>query len=103
MEKTEHTSLPEGEEQQPQDEEDAARAKSLQLGGTGPGLGGFFGKYARFLGEVREELKKVSWPTRKVVVTETIVVLVITIFFTLMITGLDQMFALAFNKLLFGK
>lgn len=103
MEKTEHTSLQEGEEQ-PQDDEDSARARSLSLGGQGgPGFGRFFGKYAAFLGEVRDEMKKVSWPDRKTVVTETIVVIVITVFFTLMITGLDQVFAVVFNKLLFGK
>ena len=100
MEKTENATLPEGEG--PQDEEDEARARSLQLGGSGPNLG-FVGKYVGFLGEVREELKKVSWPTRKTVVTETIVVIAITVFFTLMITGLDQVFAAVFNKLLFGK
>ena len=101
MEKTEQTSKQEGE-QPAEDEEDSARAKSLQLGGAGPNLGAI-SKYAGFLGEVRDELKKVSWPTRRTVVTETIVVIVITVFFTLMITGLDQLFSLGFNKLLFGK
>ncbi len=84
------------------DDEDDARARSLQLGGKGPSLG-FLGKYAKFLGEVREELRKVTWPTRKMVITETIVVLVVLVFFTLLITGLDQVFAVVFNKLLFNK
>src|SRR5438093_682004 len=75
-------------------EGDDARSKSLQLGGTGPNFGKVFGKYAIFLGEVREELRKVSWPTRKVVVTETVVVVVFCIFFTALITGLDWFMAL---------
>ena len=84
------------------DEGDDARARSLQLGGAGPSLG-FLGKYTKVLGEVREELRKVTWPTRRMVVTETIVVLVVLAFFTLLITGLDQVFAVVFNKLLFNK
>ena len=102
MEKTDKTSLEEGDNT-PQDEEDDARARSLQLGG--PKLGGKnpLSKYFVFLGEVREEMRKVTWPTRKMVVTETIVVLIVTVFFTLMITGLDQVFAVAFNAALFGK
>lgn len=83
------------------DEGDDARSRSLQLGG-GPSLG-FLGKYTKFLSEVREELRKVTWPTRRMVVTETIVVLVVLVFFTLLITGLDQVFAVVFNKLLFNK
>jgi len=84
------------------DDGDDARARSLQLGGSGPNLG-FLGKYATFLGEVREEMRKVTWPTRKMVITETIVVLVVLVFFTLLITGLDQVYAVVFNKLLFNK
>ena len=102
MAKTEdfQTDRPQGEEEL--DERDEARNRSLQLGG-GPGFGKVFGKYATFLGDVREELRKVTWPTRKMVVTETIVVLVVLAFFTLLITGLDQVFAALFNKLLFNK
>ncbi len=81
---------------------DAARERSLQLGGGVPGAG-IFGKYLAFLGEVREEMRKVTWPTRKMVVTETIVVIIFVIFFTLLITGMDKVFATIFNWLLFGK
>lgn len=100
MEKTENSSLPPGEEQP--NEEDDARARSLQLGGA-PGIKvGGFGKAFTFLGEVREEMKKVTWPTRKMVVVETVVVLCVMTFFTLMITGLDMVFAAGFNAILFG-
>lgn len=91
----------EGNDGNGDDDEDDARSRSLKLGG-GPSLG-FFGKYAKFLLEVREELRKVTWPTRRLVVIETIVVLVVLVFFTLLITGLDQVFAVVFNKLLFNK
>lgn len=84
------------------DDEDDARARSLQLGGGGLKLGGA-GKYTKFLGDVREELRKVTWPTRKMVVTETIVVLVVLVFFTLLITGLDQVYSFGFNKFLFNQ
>ena len=103
MEKTDHSSLQEGENQPPDDEEDVARQRSLQLGGGGLKGPSFIGRYTTFLGEVREELKKVTWPTRKMVVTETIVVLLVTVLFTLMITGLDKVFAYASNAVLFGK
>ena len=55
------------------------------------------------LEEVREEMRKVTWPTRKMVVTETIVVLVVVVFFTIMIVQLDNLFSFIFNAILFGK
>jgi preprotein translocase subunit SecE len=46
-----------------------------------------------FVREVRGELKKVAWPTKAEVVTSTIVVLMAVIFMTLLIFGLDYVFA----------
>ena len=46
-----------------------------------------------FLREVRGELKKVAWPTKAEVVTSTIVVLMAVIVMTLLIFGLDYVFA----------
>jgi preprotein translocase subunit SecE len=46
-----------------------------------------------FVREVRGELKKVAWPTRPEVVTSTIVVLMAVIVMTLLIFGLDYVFA----------
>ena len=43
----------------------------------------------QFLTEVRSELKKVAWPTRKEVVNSTIVVLIAVVFMTALIFGLD--------------
>lgn len=95
----------EPEDGKPQDGDvDSIRERSLQLGGgSGIPLGATLGKYVSFLGEVRDEMRKVTWPTRKTVITETIVVIVITLFFTLLITGMDKVLATIFNWLLFGK
>ena len=86
-------------------EEDDARARSLSLGGGGgPNLSlGGFSKAFVFLGAVREEMRKVTWPTRRMVVTETVVVLLVVVFFTSLIVGLDRLFAFLFNAILFGK
>ncbi|GIV00440.1 MAG: hypothetical protein KatS3mg014_2055 [Actinomycetota bacterium] len=46
----------------------------------------------QFLKEVRQELKKVLWPTRKELVTYTIVVLVTVIVLTTYVWGLDVLF-----------
>lgn len=42
-----------------------------------------------YLREVRAELKKVAWPTRKEVVNSTIVVLIAVVFMTTLIFGFD--------------
>ena len=83
--------------------EDDARSRSLSLGGSpGVSLGGF-SKTFGFLTSVRDEMRKVSWPTRRMVITETVVVVIVVIFFTCLIVGLDHVFALIFNAALFGK
>jgi preprotein translocase subunit SecE len=43
----------------------------------------------QYLSEVRAELKKVAWPTKKEVTNSTIVVLVAVVFMTAFIFGLD--------------
>jgi preprotein translocase subunit SecE len=47
----------------------------------------------RFLREVVAELRKVIWPTRKQLVTYTIVVLVFVSFMVALVAGLDYVFA----------
>ncbi len=47
----------------------------------------------QFLKEVRGELKKVAWPTRKEVWSYTTVVLVAVVFLTTLVFGLDQFFS----------
>ncbi len=45
-----------------------------------------------FLGEVRQELKKVAWPGRREVTAYTLVVLVATAVLTTIVFGLDYVF-----------
>ena len=47
----------------------------------------------QFLKEVRQELKKVIWPTRQELVTYTIVVLVTVTVLTAFVFGLDVVFS----------
>jgi preprotein translocase subunit SecE len=46
-----------------------------------------------FLKEVRQELKKVAWPTRQEMVAYTIVVLVAVVVLTALVFGMDLVFA----------
>lgn len=45
-----------------------------------------------FLVEVNQELKKVTWPSRRQVITETLVVLVVVVILTVAIVALDHLF-----------
>jgi preprotein translocase subunit SecE len=47
----------------------------------------------QFLKEVRQELKKVNWPTRQELVAYTVVVLVSVIVLTTFVFGLDFVFS----------
>jgi preprotein translocase subunit SecE len=67
---------------------------------AGPGGGGRSGGERRkrtaprvFLKEVRQELKKVAWPTRQEMVAYTIVVLVAVVVLTSLVFGMDLVFA----------
>jgi len=51
----------------------------------------------QFVREVRQELKKVAWPSRQELITYTAVVFLVTTTLTLLIFGLDW----AFNKTIF--
>ncbi len=68
-------------------ERDDAEHRSLSGGGsgkkerTGP---------RQFLREVRGELRRVAWPTRRVVMSYSVVVLVTVVVMTLFIFALDQ-------------
>ena len=46
-----------------------------------------------YLGEVKGELRKVAWPTKKEVVNSTIIVLIAVIFMTSLIFGYDYLSA----------
>ena len=51
-----------------------------------------------FVREIRSELRKVIWPTRNVLVTYTVVVVVFVVFMATIVTLLD----LGFTKLMFA-
>ena len=53
----------------------------------------------QFLKEVRQELKKVNWPTRQELVAYTIVVLVSVVVLTTLVFGLDYVFSRAILNL----
>jgi len=53
-----------------------------------------------FLSEVRSELKKVTWPSRKEVYSTTIVVMATTVFFGFYLWGLDIMFSRVLSQVL---
>jgi preprotein translocase subunit SecE len=52
-------------------------------------VGGWFSNARTFLAEVRNELKRVTWPSRKEVYATTIVVVLTSIFFGLYLWGID--------------
>ena len=54
----------------------------------------FFQRTTKFFREVKQELKKVAWPSREELTTYTIVVFGVTTVLTLLVFGMDW----AFNK-----
>ena len=60
------------------------------------GVTGWFGNLRNFLVEVRNELKRVTWPSRKEVYATTLVVILTSIFFGLYLFVLD----LGFNTVI---
>ena len=50
---------------------------------------GWIGRSKRFLAEVRNEMGRVTWPSRKEVYATTIVVILTSIFFGLYLWGVD--------------
>jgi preprotein translocase subunit SecE len=80
------------------------RAARADEGKTPSGLTGAMGWPARklgeargFLAEVRNELKKVTWPARKEVYSTTLVVIATSIFFGFYLWGLDLVLSRALS------
>jgi preprotein translocase subunit SecE len=81
------------------------KAAKADEGSSAPGgLAGALGWPARkvaegraFLQEVRGELKKVTWPSRKEVYSTTLVVIATSIFFGFYLWGLDLVFSRALS------
>ena len=58
------------------------------------------GGLANYFRQVKAELKKVVWPTKKELITYTIATVVISAFVALMIYVVDAVFAQLFNALI---
>ena len=54
--------------------------------------GNWFSRSRRFLSEVRNEMKRVTWPGRKEVYATTVVVILVSTFFGLYLWGVDMVF-----------
>jgi preprotein translocase subunit SecE len=57
--------------------------------GDGGGITGWWANARTFLTEVRNEMRRVTWPTRREVYATTLVVLLTALFFGLYLWGLD--------------
>ena len=49
-----------------------------------------FQKITNFFKEVRQEMAKVSWPSREELKGSTVIVIIISLFFSLYIYGIDK-------------
>jgi len=61
---------------------------------------GAFARLSRFLREVVAELRKVIWPSRKQMITYTVVVIVFLALMVLLVSGMDVLFHLIVGKVL---
>jgi preprotein translocase subunit SecE len=61
------------------------------------GVVGWWTRQRTFLSEVRQELKRVTWPSRREVYGTTFVVIVTSIFFGVYLWGLDLLFSRIVN------
>ena len=68
----------------------AEHEESLQ-GRARESVTGWWGRSRRFLSEVRNEMARVTWPSRKEVYATTIVVILTSIFFGIYLYGIDLM------------
>ena len=53
------------------------------------GVAGWWGRARRFLAEVRNEMARVTWPTRREVYATTLVVILTSIFFGVYLASVD--------------
>ena len=58
---------------------------------------GWWGRSRRFLAEVRNEMGRVTWPSRKEVYATTLVVILTSIFFGVYLYGVDVLFSALIN------
>jgi preprotein translocase subunit SecE len=75
------------------DQRDVGKGRATPARDGRGGRGSILLRLNRFLREVVAELRKVIWPTRKELVTYTVVVLVFVAFMVALVFGLDALFA----------
>ncbi len=60
-------------------------------------------KIVKFFKEVKSEMKKVVWPSRKQLVNNTLIVIAVVILIGIVIAIFDTIFQFGFFKLLLGR
>jgi preprotein translocase subunit SecE len=60
---------------------------------------GWWSRLTEFLGDVRAEMKRVTWPGRKEVYATTVVVILTSVFFGVYLWGLDLVLSAALRSL----
>ena len=69
-----------------------ASDETTTIGTVREAAGGRFERARLFLSEVRNELKRVTWPSQKEVYATTVVVILTSLFFGLYLFAVDQVF-----------
>ena len=78
----------------------AANTETTTLDTVKEVAGGRFERARLFLSEVRNELKRVSWPNQKEVYATTVVVIATSVFFGLYLFALDSVLLALFQWIL---
>jgi preprotein translocase subunit SecE len=60
---------------------------------------GWWGRTRDFMTEVRNEMKRVTWPSRREVYATTVVVILVSIFFGLYLFGVDLLLSNAVQRI----
>ncbi|MBQ8646683.1 MAG: preprotein translocase subunit SecE [Oscillospiraceae bacterium] len=72
-----------------------------KTGSKQPGkIKAFFGGIAKYFRDTKSEMKKVSWPSKKQVINNTIVVCVVVLISAVAILALDALFGAAVGLLI---
>ena len=75
------------------------KTRDSSVGGVLSKPAGWWTRLIDFLGEVRSEMKRVTWPSRKEVYATTIVVILTSVFFGVYLWGLDLVLSAALHWL----
>ena len=75
------------------------KSAPVRTSGEGGGITGWWNNSRTFFTEVRNEMRRVTWPSKKEVYATTIVVILTSAFFGLYLFGLDLALSAAVNWL----